>query len=100
MGDMTKRFVAHQATVPFTFRFQVSHRTQRSLYNPSQLSRVYDKAPRGAAVSLSGSPSGGPPFRTGKVTTLRRCRGAPEPGTLAGYGWEAGGGSRWQARGR
>src|SRR6266498_5678658 len=54
MGDMTKCFVAHQATVPFTFRFQVSHWTQRSLYNPSQLSRVYDRAPRGAVVPFGG----------------------------------------------
>jgi hypothetical protein len=49
---MTERFVAHQATVPVTFRIEVSHWTQEHSSSSSRLCREYDKAPHGARISL------------------------------------------------
>jgi hypothetical protein len=49
---MTKRFVAHHAIVPFAFQLQVSYRTQEYPPNSSRLNREYNRAPRGAAMSL------------------------------------------------
>jgi hypothetical protein len=43
-----RRLAAHHALVPFAFRFQVSHQTQRSTSDPSRLNRGYNRAPRGA----------------------------------------------------
>ena len=40
------------AIFPFAFQLQVSHQTQEYPPNPSRLNREYNRAPRGAAMSL------------------------------------------------
>jgi len=44
--------VSWHAIVPFTFQIQVSHQTQEYPPNSSRLSRGYNRAPRGAELSL------------------------------------------------